>query len=340
MRKSVLEMDEDGGLSLVIEDNQEEALGALLISGGYLCLQSPPPVSYPLVYRHQQLNSVARTRLSLPALLKRYGLADPVLDWMQGRAGDIEATIQVSLAGEAGRCWHRTPRDRQALFYDQLLRVSQSVHDTMRRWTAYFYLQDLSRLEDFRFAYALLTFSEIREFRSKKRAEFTYDIMNLDDLQRALRNVTRPLTERFTEIRRRLENEGRTSLMPFFTIRRGTQVVRGMHKLPKELGVILQAEIQIVGAFLDLANRASSFPDHVDQVFPSGTSLAEALQIRLRRIFPHPSFPGLASLMMIEATQALAAIQGESWPLRVLVRMREQGTGAERLFITDVLSVE
>jgi hypothetical protein len=288
-----------------------------------------------LVFRHHQQNSFGRTRITLPPLLQRYGLDEPVSEWLRARTGDMSATIQISLPGSAACCWYRAPRDKQAIYYDQMSRVSQAIHSTLRHWIAYLYLQDFSLLEDRHASYAALAFSELRPFRGKLRSEFSYDVMNPDPLQKALRMVTRPLTERFVEIRRRLDHEGRDLVMPYYTVRRALQVTRALQRLPKEFGGLIQAEQQIIGSFLDLANRAATLRAHPESVFPIGAGLLEQMQVRLRRMCPHPSFPTLGPLILIEATQALAEVQGKKFPLRIILKMRAEETREECVFLNE-----
>jgi hypothetical protein len=340
LEKAVLEFDLEGGISFSLDPMEVDSLGGLLLTGGYLSLGTTNPPAFPVIFRHHQQNSLGRTCVTLPPLLERYGLDQPVAEWLRARKGEISTSIQISLPGTAACCWYRAPRDKQAIYYDQMSRVSQAIHTTLRHWVAYLYLQDFSLLEDHHASHAVLAFSELRPFRGKVRSEFSYDVMNPDPLQKALRMVTRPLTERFVEIRRRLDDEGRQLVMPHYTVRRALHVSRALQRLPKEFGGLIQAEQQIIGGFLDLANRAATLRAHPESVFPIGTSLMEQMQVRLRRICSHPSFPALAPLVLIEATQALAVEQGKKFPLRAIVKMRAEDTGDECVFLNETSPTE
>jgi hypothetical protein len=318
-------LEGDGGIAVAAEDADSTASGVLITCGGHLALQEPAEAGFQLAFDHRLRNSAARSHFLLPRLLRRYGLDGEASAWLHGRTGEVETSLHVSVSGEAAASWLAFPAERRAAFYDQFTVVSRAVQRVLRAWLPYLHFQDYRRFEDTETAHALLVFSQLPPYRSKERSGFTYEVLRPLKLQKALRRVTKPLMELFVEVRQKLDEEGCTESVRFYTARQSIAVARTMGIVPKPFGVLMQAEEQLVGALMAFSAAIPDLAHHPEELFRSGALLARTLASRLRRIYSHQLFAPLAALLLVESTQALAVEQGKQAPLRVTLRLREDG---------------
>jgi hypothetical protein len=319
-----------------VHEDTLEAQSLLLAAGGVWGMRREGLERGLVSFEHRQQAPAEIAKLTVPAMLDRYGLRIGAQEWLAERKGEITVRVQVSAPASTAPAWVRMPGEKRAAFFEQFIEASRALHESMRHWVPYLYFQDAARFEEYKVARAVLAYGLTTAMRKREtRTVFTYDILDPGHLSKAVGRILDPLGKRFAEIRRLLLDQGRPIAADAYMWRWAGLALKQMKDmLNRPFATILQGESQVVNAFLTMAVKGPSFPANPRQLFESAGELAHTLELRLKRLLGEPAISAIAPLLIAEATRALSAAQGNSAPLEVVVRLSEDN-GPEYVMALD-----
>lgn len=267
----------------------------------------------------------------LPPVLDRYGLGEGWKEWIAARPGHrFDVSILLRLKADAAQAWVEIPGPRQAAFYDRLIQLSNAVQASLRVWLSYLYFQDVAHYRDPAKAWPMIVFSAMRPFRSKSRADYSYEVTDHSSVQRALWGVLPALEDEMRRIAPRMDSLPVT-LQQMYSQRRTPEMVREAGRFPRLFGALLFGEREIVEAFLRFAQHIhEAIPiGKPDGIVKHGSALYRKIERRLASIYGSLDFGHLAPMILLEATSALASATGYSFPVEAMVRIRDRDEGAD-----------
>jgi hypothetical protein len=280
----------------------------------------------------------SQLRHSFPRLLAACGYEVPeaLCTFMDGDIGPaVDVAIELSLPSAEVRPWLEAPRQRSPEFYEAFGRVSRAIQQALRAWLPYMFFSDLDRYGDAEAAYPMLAYQACRPFCRKSSPEFTYDVMNPESVQRALRSASVPLGELLQSASALLAESGREELARRYRKLDPKTVLENVKRAPRAFQSLLAAEASFVGEVIKLALEARSLreepaeaPRRLHRLISQFT---EALHQRLRRIYRGLAPVSLGSLVLIEANRALSLAHGFGAPLEAVIRLRT-GAGIEAAY--------
>jgi hypothetical protein len=287
--------------------------------------------------------SAPQLRHSLPRLLEGCGFKVPPALSAAG-AGQIspeaEVSIALGLAPAEAAAWFEAPRQRSPEYYEAFGRVSQAIQRALRAWLPYLFFSELDRYSDAETAYPMLAYQASRPLSRKGSPEFTYDVMNPESVQRALRSASTPLAELLQSASAILAASGRQALAHRYRRLEPRALVEAVKRAPRAFQSLLAAEACFMSAVIKLALEArllreepAEAPRRLHRMISQFT---EGLHQRLRRLYCGLSPVGLGSLVLIEANRALSLAYGLGVPLEAVVRIRpSSGPEAEFVLVGD-----
>lgn len=267
----------------------------------------------------------------LPPILDRYGLGDGWKEWMAERPGHhFDVSILLRLKADAAQAWVEIPGPRQATFYDRLIQLSNAVQESLRVWLSYLYFQDIKIYHDPAKAWPMIVFTAMKPFRSKSRADYSYEVTDHGSIQRALWGVLPALEDEMRRIAPRLASFPITQ-QQMYSQRRTPEMVREAGRFPRLFGALLFGEREMVEAFLRFAQHIhETLPvGKPDGVVKHGSALFRKVERRLASLYGSLDFGHLAPMVLMEATSALAAATGYSYPVEAMIRIRDREESAD-----------
>jgi len=311
---------------------------ALLFAGALprpACPAQTPPA---LRFADARRLGAAQLRHSLPRLLGAcgYEMPDNLSAFLAGDIGPaVDVSIELGLPSAEARPWFEAPRQRSPEYYEAFGRVSQAIQQALRAWLPYLFFSELDRYGDAEAAYPMLAYQASRPFSRKSSPEFTYDVMNPESVQRALRSASTPLAELIQCASALLAETGREELARRYRKLDPRTVLESVKRAPKAFQSLLAAEASFVGEVIKLALEARSLREEPAEaprrLHRLVSQFAEALHQRLRRIYRGLAPVALGSLVLIEANRALSLAHGLDASLETVVRLRTS-TGTEAVY--------
>jgi hypothetical protein len=316
LARAGIETDEDGRLfagassaSERVRQNNARQSG-LMLAGS---LPSGKEPRFTLTFTDQRRLSLAQARLMLPPLLGAYGFE--ALGEESWPDGGIHASLTLSVPGSRAAAWFRAPGERDPRFFRIYSAVSIAVQKALRRWIPYVYFSDLDGYSDPDVAFPLIVYGRMRPFPGSPRAEFTHDLIDRDSTALAGRTIARDVAHELRRISQLLLGAGRKDTARCYSAERARAVLSSVQHRPRALNSLLAAEGFLVDNLVGLGVKGRQ----LSQALPLDSRRAlwdlakfsaafiARLHRHLRRLYGGCDFAAFGSLILVEATRALAA---------------------------------
>ncbi|HET8550166.1 MAG TPA: hypothetical protein VFL57_19280 [Bryobacteraceae bacterium] len=258
-----------------------------------------------LVVEHKRANATA---IDIAPLLARYGLKDAAAELPAD--GSFAAELRLSIPGQFLDVWFESPSQRTRKFFAVYSRMSMALQDVLRRWLRYEWLSDLSRFADHMTARALVLYWLSPPRKAASHAEFGYDVMAEETLNRICRRAPRVAAE-FKDIASRLERAGLWATAHWYggPLR---HIVGAVHREARSLRRLLAVDSGVLDHLIGFGVAAVRMRQRQREAEPApphpidvAADFAHGLRSHLRRV-PLPEWShDLGTLVMIEATNSM-----------------------------------
>ena len=148
--------------------------------------------------------------------------------------------------------WRAAAAARNGRFFRTWQKVSVTLQAELRQRIPEMYFDDVERLQNREAAYPLLVYAASRVCRGRPRTEFTYDVADEETLARATHLIGRSLQEVLRGVESRLHAAGRHELARRYAPVWHQDVLRAVHRKPRELISLLADEAVLINAVIDL----------------------------------------------------------------------------------------
>jgi hypothetical protein len=271
---------------------------------------------------------------ALAPVLDACGFDDGPRAWLAQQQGDAAVTLTLSVPGAAGRCWLHAPVEQEPEHFPVFARISVALQRALKNWVALAWFADPESYCDPSSAWPLLFYRSLRPFPGRPRSEFTYDIMGPGSIELVRRWNARRLARELGPIETLLNAAGNRPLARLYAPGQAQAVIAALRRQPRHLNALLSADTLFVNGFLRLAHAARaaaalSLSDSrraARELVCAGEQVAALFNRRLRYLYAGRNFVPFGSLLLVEATAALA---GER-PHAVL---RLSAGGSSRVFV-------
>ncbi len=294
----------------------------------------PQATGFHIGFTDSQSSTAARLAHSLPHVLRPYDFGPEPLQWLAtAPAGEVVASVSLSVPGSLAGAWLRAPGERDPLFFDVYSKVSVAVQRALRRWLPYVYFSDLSRFENPALAYSLLFYRSTYPCSGKPRSDFAYGLVTEARPGVARPWAARPLASAMGRAERLLIAGGRRDLARCYRPWDAREVLAGILLRPRFINELLTNDEffieRMVG--LGLAGRGLSSRSGVSPLRRAKDlsivieEFSAAVNRKLRRAYGGQQAVSLGSLLMVEATRALAVALGGDAAISATLRFQAQG---------------
>ncbi|MCP5118764.1 MAG: hypothetical protein GY953_48755, partial [bacterium] len=280
--------------------------GALLLAGALPRREPSSPARFTLSYTHRHRAPASRAATAMAPLLSLYGFDDAPAELFAQLPGDakVETRLSLRIPGRWAACWLRLKGERSLDHYYRYIEVASAVQQAMRTWLPFVYFRDINRYDDFDTAYPLVVYQASKPFRRKARAEFTYDPMNLQNVDLALRQSTRVLPAVLRSIHRDLDAAGKHQTAGLYLPSRARKIVAAVRRAPKRFRGLLASDAMFLRELVKLGNRGRQLREDLESSPETAArklswffdSFAHAFHTRLRRLYRGQECLGFASL--------------------------------------------
>jgi hypothetical protein len=308
------------------------------VSQGALALAAPllyPQCSgFEIGFTDTQVSTAGQLAQSLPRLLRPYDFGPEPWEWLASApAGEVVASVSLSVPGSLAGAWLRAPGERESTFFDIYSKVSVALQLALRRWLPYVYFSDLNRFEDPALAYPLIFYRSTYPCSGRPRSDFAYDLVCPDEPGLARPWTARPLASSLARAERLLIAAGRKGLAHWYESWRSREVLAGIIRRPRFINELLTTDAFFIDRFVGLGLAGRELLPSFDvnprrAVKDLAVFVAEfttALNRKLRRLYGGQDFGALGSLLLVDATRALAASLDGRGTISATLRFSAQG---------------
>ena len=223
-----------------------------------------------------------------------------------------EVIVSQSLARTAMKAWRRAPIERSPAYFPVHAAVSVALQNAFRRWLTWLWLSDPAHWENVEATQAILAYAASKPFPGRRRTDFTWDLLSTEWIFGAFRSSQRGLTTKLRCMQQAMLNAGRTDLAEAYKPATAKAILTRVRKQRKSVRDFFAAEGEIVNHVLEfglsLRNADSEF-----QLGHDAAEFAKGVDTRLRRMSNDMDLTPLATMVMVEATNALhTALGGEN----------------------------
>jgi hypothetical protein len=315
-------------------------------NAGQTALALAAPLLYPqsagfeIGFTDSRVSTAARLTHSLPHVLRPYDFGPEPWEWLASApAGEVVASVSLSVPGSLSGAWLRAPGERDSLFFDVYSKVSVAVQRALRRWLPYVYFSDLSRFEDAALAYPLLFYRSTYPCSGRPRSDFAYDLVAPDSPGVARPWAARILATALARAERLLIAGGRRDLARRYRPWRAHDVLDGILLRPRFINELLTNDAffidRLVGLGLagrELASQSGVSARKTARDLAIATAdFNAAVNRKLKRVYGGQQAVSLGSLLLVEATRALAVALGGDAAISATVHL--QAEGREQTFV-------
>jgi hypothetical protein len=314
---------------------------ALAIAAPLLFPEDSP--RFDLTFTDRRTAPRAHVGCALSAALRACEMGDEPWGWLGRVAGsdNVEAEVSLSVPGNLAGAWLRVPEETVGAFFEVFSKVSIAIQRASRRWVPYAYFSELDRYEDWRTAYPLIFYQSTHPYSGRPRSDFAYDLVGPGDPGVARPWAFRPLVSELARIHQTLLNAGRPDLARLYETWRAREIVAGVVRQPKHINALLTNDAFFIDQFVSLglearalAARHASDPERAaKELAVFLPHFAVPLHRKLRRLYAGWGFEAFGSLLLVEATRALAGALDGSASVAATVRFAAGGRG--RTFLNE-----
>jgi hypothetical protein len=282
---------------------------ALAVAGTVLSGGEP---NFTLTYTGKRC--VERPETVAP-LLRAYGFPEAAIE-----AG-AEASLTLSIPGSLVAAWLRAPDEHDAEFFAAYSAVSVAVQRALRQWLPSIYFSDPNKYDDLDAAFPLIVYQSMSPFRGRRRAEFTYDVMDPGTVPLATRTAVRALAIELERIHALLAAAGKKRTAKFYRPDETRAILAAVQRKPRLLNALLSADAFFVDSLVRLGAKGRALHEElagdprraVKDLAKFSAEFVATFHRRLRRLYGGENFAQFGSLLLVEATRALSgALNGDA----------------------------
>ena len=294
----------------------------------------PQAAGFRIGFTDSRVSTAARLALSLPHVLRPYDFGPEPWEWLAtAPADEVAASVSISVPGSLSGAWLRAPGERDPLFFDVYSKVSVAVQLALRRWLPYIYFSDLTRFEDPALAYSLLFYRSTYPCSGKPRSDFAYELVAEDIPGVARPWAARILASALRRAERLLNAGGRRDLARCYRSWNARDVLAGILLRPRYINELLTNDAFFIERLVGLGLAGRELAAH-SGVNARKTARDLAIAIdgfntlvnrKFKRVYGGQQAVSLGSLLMVEATRALAVALGGDAAISATLRLEAQG---------------
>ncbi len=226
-----------------------------------------------------------------------------------------EAILTVVAPSELALEWTRTPHPSTPEFEAAILRVSTALQTMMRRWLPALYFADPKRYQDLGAAWPLLVYAAGRAYQSRGCHDYAYDIMDRSSVAAAASSAMPALPGLLADARQKLLAAGLKRKTRHYEPYRPEGVIQSSLRQP-QFTALLSADAFLVHDMIRLAETGRDLRSLwakdpravVRRLSRDGAYFVKSFHSRLKRLYGGNEILGLSSLVLVEATAALAGV--------------------------------
>ncbi len=289
-------------------DKKSRYQSGLALAGVLLSGREP---DFTLTYTGRQ--TIKRPQTMAP-ILRAYGFPEAAIE------PGVEASLTLSVPGTLVAAWLNAPDEASGEFFPVFSEVSLAVQRALRLWLPCVYFSDIGKYDDLDAAFPLIVYQSMRPFRGRRRSEFTYDVMEPGTVPLATRSAVGGLVIELRRIRALLLAAGKRGTARFYDPEDTCTIVTAVQREPRLLNALLSADSFFVDSLVSLAVRGRKLREElatdpqraVRDLAKFAAEFVATFHRRLRRLYGGQSFAQFGSLLLVEATRALAgALSGD-----------------------------
>jgi hypothetical protein len=253
--------------------------------------------------------SFVHSQQTIPAL-RNHLLPVPANPEPPSAGSTEQVETRLDLEPAACRAWKSAPREKDGSYFTVHAAVSIAVQAALRRWLAWHWLSNLANYEDTPGTYTVLAYLCTRPFPGRRRTDYTYDTLTTDWMPFAFRFARRPLRCLLKKIHGVLLAAGNKMLARKYHPSNAKFILERVRKQRKAIRSVMAGEGAIVNYVLKcgLELQAATDPIRAAHLAPE---FVRGLAVRLRRLFQEQDLTDLATMLLLEATDAVAVSQGD-----------------------------
>jgi hypothetical protein len=318
-------------------------------SAGQVGLALAGPLLFPgdisrfdLTFTDRRIAPRAHVARALEAALRAFEFGDEPSRWLDTVPdAEVEASVSLSLPGALTAAWLDAPGERAPNFFEVFSKVSVAIQRASRRWLPYAYFSELERYEDLRTGYPLVFYQSTYPFSGRPRSEFSYDLVAPDNAGIARPWAFRPLVSHLARVHQVLIEAGRPRLARLYETWRAREIVAGIARQPGLINALLTNDACFVDHFVGLglearalSARLAADPRKAAREMTAFVShFAVTLHRKLRHLYAGWGFEAFGSLLLLEATRALAtALDGSA---AITATLRLSAESREHVFVSS-----
>ncbi len=262
-------------------------------------------------------------------LLDAYGIDTPALP-----PQPCTAALSVSVPGRLVESWTTAPHSRDENFFPTMCRVSRAVQSTMRRWIPALYLASIEQYRTPSVVHPLLAWQCSQPYTGIKKGSFCWDFMDDQAIERALASSARTLSPVLASIQRLLLNAGKKEAATYYDPADTRFILASVQRQRRNFAALLAADSYFIEELVRLADCGRELRS-LAQVRPEiavrnltrySATLVRAFHRRLTRLYAKEDFVALGSLLLVDATAALADRPDEPSSLAATLTLDSGGT--------------
>lgn len=305
-----------------------------LAAGAGPWLPAPPhprPAGFSLSFEDTREFAPECVKEEYLELLDGYGLAGPARAALNRFAtgSPVRADLCLSLPGESVLRWMHLPAERDETYAEAIAPVAAALQAVSRRWSPMVWFENLEETKEVFLTQFRLAFAATPPNRSLSRGGFGYEILDETSRRRAMEGARQNLPHWLLRTKQRLLAAGQPARAKSYTSRALNQIMRMLSRCRRTYDGYLLADAQNINQFELLAKAGRSLRQAVLQdparaVRRLTDFMADfliALGKRTRRMFPGGELAGYPSLLLLEATHAIAP----DIPLQVVLVLSQDG---------------
>jgi hypothetical protein len=223
-----------------------------------------------------------------------------------------EVTVSETLRNSALSAWRRAPIEKSPAYFPAHAAVSVALQHAFRRWLAWLWLSDPARWENVDGTQAVLAYAASRPFPGRRRTDFTWDVLSPDWVYGAFRSSRRALTMKLRSVRQAMLCAGRRDLAEQYKPSLSKAILTRVRKQKKTVRNLFACEGEVVDHVLQFGLILRNAEDEF-QLGHQAADFADGLATRLRRMSTEMDLTPLATMVMLQASNALhTALGGEN----------------------------
>ena len=337
--KVTIEDSPDGRLMAYTVDASERIArrnhyqSTLALAGSLKVMGSERQSDFTLTYNDQRNFFCKTNPIQVAAILRpvlaAYEFGGKVEEWLAalGSDGPLETALSISVPAGFLGCWLNGPAEDDPNFAVVFSQVSVAVQRAMRRWLPFIYFSQLERYDDLGAAQPLMVYQASLPFAGKG---YAYDVQNPVSTEQARRSAMPALIQELTRVERLLVEAGRKKTASFYASSQAPFLMGRVERDPRLMNSLLLADALFANQLVALGKKGRQLSEllprdpaaAVRELSQFAASLVAAFHGRLNRLYGGMNLVALGSLILVEATNALAVASGEKPCIKGVLRIR------------------